>query len=128
MVEMTTYHVTATRRGRVWELRCSELPTMWSEAVRLDQVEDTVREAIAFVADVPEDSFGIEVQPILPDVYSLEEARARKAREVATRANSEAAQHSRAAARALADAGLTVRDIGTVMGISHQRSAQLLAA
>jgi len=33
--------------------------------------------------------------------------------------NSEAAQHVRAAARALADAELTVRGIGTATGISH---------
>ncbi|MDR0783331.1 MAG: hypothetical protein LBE83_06190 [Propionibacteriaceae bacterium] len=125
---MTTYQVTATRRGRVWDLRCPELPTMWSEATRLDQVEDTVREAIAFVAAIPEDSFAIEVCPVLPEAYSLEEARAKRAREAASLANTQAAQHSRAAAHALADAGLAVRDIGRIMGVSHQRAHQLIAA
>ena len=128
MAEVTTYDVTATRRGRVWELRCPQLPTVWSETTRLDQAEDTVREAIAFVADIPEDSFTIQVHPVLPQSYSLEQTAAQTARETAARANTEAAQHSRAAARALAEAGLTVRDIGAVMGISHQRSAQLLDA
>ena len=125
---MNTYHVTATRQGRVWMLRCDELPTMFSESVRLDRAAEICREAIAFVADVPEDSFHIEVRPILPEAYDLEVARARRARELAASANAEAAEHSRAAARELAAAGLTTRDIGAVMGISHQRSAQLLAA
>ena len=124
---MTTYRVDATRRGRVWELRCPELPTMWSEATRLDQVEAVVREAIAFVADVPPDSFSIDVHPVLPDTFVVEAARSREARERATIANAEAARAARAAAHALADAGLTVRDIGTIMGVSHQRSAQLVA-
>ncbi len=125
---MTTYHVTATRHGKSWLLECDELPTIISHANRLDQAADTIREAIAFVADVPEDSFTIELNPVLPEVYSLAEARARIARETALAANSEAARESRIAARALADEGWTVRDIGTVMGVSHQRAAQLLAA
>ena len=61
----STYHVAAERQGRAWTLRCDELPTMFSQATRLDQVADTVREAIAFIADVPEDSFTIDVTPIV---------------------------------------------------------------
>jgi len=124
----TAYTVTATRRGRVWELRCPELPTMWSEATRLDQAEDTVREAIAFVADVPDDSFTVDVIPVLPVAYTVEESRAKTARDTAAAANADAARHSRAAARILADAGLTVRDIGVVLGVSHQRAHQLVTA
>ena len=101
---------------------------MWSQANRLDQVEETVREAIAFVADVPEDSFAVEVTPVLPDAFIIEEARAKQARELAANANSEAAAHSRAAARALTSAGLSVRDVGTVLGVSHQRAHQLISA
>jgi len=122
------YHVTATREGRLWALRCEELPTVFSQAARLDQVEDVVREAIAFVADVPEDSVDIEVTPALPDAYADELRAADAQRAAAQEANSAAAAHSRAAARVLAEAGLSVRDIGAVMGVSHQRAAQLLAS
>ena len=82
----TTYHVTATRHGRVWELRCAELPTMWSDTIRLDQAEDTVREAIAFVADVPEDSLDIEVIPV-PDEFETELAEAARLRADSARAS-----------------------------------------
>ena len=128
MVEMTTYHVTATRRGRVWELRCAELPTMWSDAIRLDKAEGTVREAIAFVADVPQDSFDIEVIPVLPDEFDTEFAEAERLRAESALANTTAAEHARRAARVLAAQGLPLRDIGQIMGVSHQRAHQLVNA
>jgi hypothetical protein len=51
---------------------------------------------------------------------------AARLREEAHRANREAAAESRAAARVLREAGLSVRDVGTVLGVSHQRAHQLL--
>jgi len=128
MVEVTTYHVTARREGRWWALRCDELPGVFSQVARLDRAAREVREAIAFVAEVPLDSFEIEVAPVLPEAYTVESRKAEDARRLAAAANKEAAAHSRAAARALAEAGLTVRDIGAVIGVSHQRAAQLLVA
>ena len=123
-----TYHVTATRQGRGWELRCDELPTVFSFSTRLDQAEDTVREAIAFVAEVPEDSFTVEVSPELPPAFLEEKRLADHARELAATAKSEAALHSRAAAKALAGAGLPARDIGEILGVSYQRAHQLVSA
>lgn len=127
-METMQYHVTAIREGRWWALRCEELPGVFTQAVRLDQVEDLVREAIAFVADVPTESFEIEVTPALPDAYTDELRAANEQRAVAQEANSAAAAHSRAAAKVLAEAGLSLRDIASVMGISFQRVAQLLAS
>jgi hypothetical protein len=128
VARMTTYHVTAQWRGRRWDLRCDELPTVFSEVARLDRAAEEVREAIAFVADVDEASFDVVVRPALPEAYQTEAAAAEEARALAARANSDAAAHARAAARALADEGLTMREIGAVIGVSHQRVAQLLAA
>jgi len=86
-----------------------------------------IREAIAFVAGVPEDSFEIEVVPVLPDEFLREQDSMLEIRARAKLLNSLAAEHARTAARTLADAGLPMRDIGTIMGISHQRAAQLVA-
>jgi predicted RNase H-like HicB family nuclease len=60
MVAMTTtYHVTARREGRRWALRCDELPGVFSQASNLGEAPTEVKKAIAFVAQVPEDSFSV---------------------------------------------------------------------
>jgi hypothetical protein len=120
------YHVTATRSGRWWALQCQEVPGALSQVVRLDQAEEYMREAIAFVAQVPAEEVQIEVLPEVPTEFTKLLHESEVARTEARRANAEAASRSRAAAKVLSDAGLPLRDIGTIMGISHQRAAQLL--
>jgi hypothetical protein len=56
----------------------------------------------------------------------VEEATA--ARSTAARAQETAARLTRQAARQLVEEGLTVRDAGVLLGVSHQRIAQLLQA
>lgn len=124
---MTTYHVTARRSGRWWALQCDELPEAISQVARLDQAEEWIREAIGYIAGVPEDSFDVLVSPVVPDAYRQARAEAERLRAAAAEANGRAAEESRKAARVLAGMGLTLRDIGTVMGVSHQRAAQLIA-
>jgi hypothetical protein len=120
------YHVTATRSGRWWSLQCQEFPAALSQVTRLDQAEDNMREAIAFVAQVPESEIQIEVLPEVPAEFTKLLQTSEHARKEAARAAAEASASSRAAARVLSQAGLPLRDIGTIMGISHQRAAQLL--
>lgn len=124
-----TRHVTVTaeRGTNWWVLECAEAGSV-SQCKRLGQAADEMREAIAHQLRIPEDGFVIDVVPVLPDTYRTEALAAEQSRKEAQEANSAAAAHARAAARALAAAGLSVRDIGTVMGISHQRAAQLLAS
>lgn len=55
------YTVTAQRSGRWWALQCVEVPEALSQVARLDQA-DQIREAIAWVADVPIDSVEIDVR------------------------------------------------------------------
>lgn len=118
--------VTAERGRRWWVLECAEAGAV-SQVKRLSQADAEMREALAHQLGLPEHAFEIDVVPTLPDAYVTQAAAAAEARRVAQEANARAARHARAAARALADAGLTVRDIGSVMGVSHQRAAQLLA-
>lgn len=56
---MSAYTVTAERGSRWWVLQCLEHPGAISEVARLGQAHDAMREAIAFVAGVPEDSVDI---------------------------------------------------------------------
>lgn len=122
-----TYTVRAERSGKWWALECVEVPGALSQVTRLDQA-DQIREAIAFVADVPEESVEIEVIPVIDEDTKGHMDAARRLREESQQANRKAAEESRAAARQLAEAGLSVRDIGTVMGVSFQRAQQLTKA
>lgn len=121
-----TFVVTAERgRAGWWALEAEEVGAV-SQVRRLGQAGDEMREAIAYLAGIPEHDVEIEVVPVLPDSYRRHLEAARRETAVAARANRAAAQESRAAARALREAGLTLRDVGEVMGISYQRAQQLL--
>ncbi len=122
-----TFTVTAERgRGPWWVTECAEAGCV-SQVRRLDQVADDIREAIAYQTGLSADEFDIEVVPALPDAYRQAADEADRLRADAARAQRASAESARAAARALHEAGLTLRDIGVVMGISYQRAAQLVA-
>lgn len=126
MVAMTTYTVTAERSGKWWVLQADDVPGAITQVARLDQA-DQIKEAIAWVADVPESEVEIEVAVTLPEGVQVHLDRAAELREEARRANAESAEESREVARTLhEDLGLTVRDIGAVLEVSHQRAHQLV--
>jgi len=125
-VAVSRYTVTAERSDKWWSLQCVEVPGAISQVAKLDQAADMIREAIAFVADVPEESIEIDVQPVLPrPVRSALEA-ADKARSEAARLTTRAAVDVRRAAVLLHADKLTNREIGVALGVSHQRVNQLL--
>ena len=53
-------------------------------------------------------------------------AAAERLRDDAAEATRRAAEESRAAARELAASGLSLRDVGEALGVSHQRAHQLV--
>ncbi len=122
---MTTYTATATRSGKWWVVQSDQVPGAISQVARLAQAADVHREAIAFVAGVDEDEVEVDVRPALPDDVENHLVHAAELRDAAARANAGAANEVRTAARALREAGLTMRDIGTVLGVSYQRAHQL---
>nr|WP_300339872.1 hypothetical protein [Actinomyces sp.] len=123
---MRTFTVTAERgRGDWWVLEAPEVGAV-SQVRRLDQAEEEMREAIAYLAALSQDEVTVDLVPVLPEAYTSAAARAEESRRVAAEATRAAAEASRAAARSLREAGLTLRDVGTIMGVSHQRAAQLV--
>lgn len=93
---------------------------------RIDQAEDMARDAIAGVLNVAPDSFEVIVVPEMPDTVRAIVDQATAARSQAAKAQDVAGQLTRQAARRLVEEGLTVRDAGVLLGVSHQRIAQLL--
>lgn len=128
MVAMTRTFVVTAQLGRSgwWVLEAPEVGAV-SQVRHLDDAEAEMREAIAYLAGIPESECIIDVRPIVSDGYREHAESAATQRQIAATATRRAAQESRAAAHALRSEGLTLRDIGTIMGVSHQRAAQLLA-
>ena len=129
MVEAMTRHVTVTaeRGHRWWVLECTEAGAV-GQCKRLSQADAEMREAIAFQLGLPEDSFEIDLDVQLPEEYRQASERAKRLRRQADQLSTEAAAAYRTAARTLADKGLTVRDIGTILDVSYQRAHQLVSA
>jgi predicted RNase H-like HicB family nuclease len=61
-----TYTVNAERTGRWWAITVSELPGVFSQARRLDEVETMARDAIGLYLEAPKDTFDVAVQQV-PD-------------------------------------------------------------
>lgn len=122
---MSHYTVTAERSGKWWTLQCVEVPGAISQVQRLDQADGTIREAIAWVADVPDEEIDVELQVVLPTSVVGHLEAARSLREESAAFNTRAAEQTRAAVGELHSAQLTYREIGFALGISYQRVAQL---
>jgi len=125
-VTRPSYKVTAQRDGRWWFVRVREVPGAITQARRLDQVEAMAREVVSLLREVEPDSFDLDVHAVLPDEVRTELDRARELQRDAARTQAEAASLVRAAARKLRAQGLTVADVGAVLGVSFQRASQLL--
>jgi hypothetical protein len=125
---MTKYTVEAERGKLRWSLQAIEAPGAISEVDRLSQVDLYMKEAISFVTGEPEDSIEIELVPILDEVTKAHLRKAHQLQEDAKAASAAATAERQSAARRLQEAGLTLREVGTLLGVSHQRAQQLVTA
>ena len=124
----TTYTVTAERgTSGVWVLECAELGAV-SQTKRLANAADEMREALAFQAGLDPDELSIVVDVVLPPGLAEMKARAEKEREEAARLAAAAQASTHDLAVAMRNAGMTVRDMGTVLGVSYQRAQKLAAS
>ncbi|HVF14449.1 MAG TPA: type II toxin-antitoxin system HicB family antitoxin [Acidimicrobiales bacterium] len=106
-----------------WFIDVPELPGTHSQARNIASGRDHIREAISMVTNSDLDTFDVDVEYDLPEAQKLEIARARRARDAAA----EAAQATEAAVRVLQEdpARLVTRDVAELLGLSHQRVAQI---
>jgi predicted RNase H-like HicB family nuclease len=122
-----TYTARCQRVGDWWAISVPELRGVHTQARRLEKAEAMVRDAIAVFLDVRADSFDIQIEPILPRDLQKKVGRARKVRGEAEALQQEAVTvSSEVASELVQKAHFTVRDAGRVLGLSHQRIAQLL--
>jgi hypothetical protein len=124
-----TYEVTVERDGRWWMVAIPELDGL-TQARRLDEVEQMAREYIAVTTDAPLSRVAVEVSGIAAEGQDLLQAKIlvdglrRRAKDLEALVG----ELTREVASALTDASVPVRDVSSVLGISHQRVSQLAQA
>jgi DNA-directed RNA polymerase specialized sigma subunit len=128
VVDVTTYRVTATREADWWALVAFDVEgrEVASQARRLDQAEAAIREAIALVLDVEDDVFDVAITPDLSHIEvsggTLEALELRRdLAELADRAR----RQTPTAVAELRQAGLTVRDVAQLLGVTPSRVSQI---
>jgi antitoxin component HigA of HigAB toxin-antitoxin module len=114
----------ATRSGGWWAIEVPELPGLFTQTRRLDQVPDAVADAARLLGD---DDVDVVVKPVLPDDLQRTLKQVRAEASEAEAAQRRAAEGIRALVSRLRTQGLSVRDVGTVLGVSPQRVSQLAA-
>lgn len=111
-----------TRNGGWWAVEVPEIPGLFTQARRLDQVEAMVRDA-ASMLDVQVGT--VTVEPRLDEATQRMVDDLLAKRDDARRIQEEAGRLARSTVAALREEGLTVRDVATVTGVSPQRVSAL---
>ncbi|NQX29241.1 hypothetical protein HQQ81_17995 [Microbacteriaceae bacterium VKM Ac-2854] len=123
---MMEYTSVAHREGRWWIVQCDQLPGALSQVTRLDKAEEAQREAIAFVAQISPSDVTVRVRASINPEVDEEVLQTRRMKEEIAAAETRAAAQSRALAARLAGESYSLREIGFILGVSHQRVGQLL--
>ncbi len=128
-----TYRVDVHRDGRWWILHVPELDgtrglnECLSQARRYEDIEKDARDLITLVADVAPSTVALDLHVTVADIdLGATAADIARDRATATEAEARAVAASTAAAKKLRAAGLDLRDIGAVLGVSFQRVSQLV--
>jgi predicted RNase H-like HicB family nuclease len=124
----TTYRVNVTRERDAWLADVPDVPGAHTFARSLSALQRSVREVIVLMTDRPGealDDFDLDFRYEIGD-SSTAVGTAREARAAAERAERESAAAIRRAVARL-PASLSVRDVAELLGISHQRVAQVRA-
>jgi hypothetical protein len=123
---MTEYRVEVTREGKWWMVAIPELDGL-TQARRLEEAPLMARDYIAVTLDVDPSEVDVRVAGVDVDGMNVTEALALLETEKAEAdaARDRVAEDTRRLARTLAEKKVPVRDIGAILGVSHQRAHQL---
>jgi DNA-directed RNA polymerase specialized sigma24 family protein len=112
---------------RVWLAAWAEDDRVHTFARSLAELEDLARDALALWLHTDAGAVEIELDVDLPESVSHELARLRRQRDELEAQQASVLDRQRSlAVRLVGDQGLTYRDAARVLGISHQRVAQLV--
>jgi len=135
---MYTYKVTVTRDDRWWMIEVSELDgyvnaagarnySTVTQARRLSEVRSQALDFICTVTDSAPSEVAVSITISVDGVdVTARAAQVSADRDEATRLAAVAQSEARELARDLTALGVTVRDVGEVLGVSFQRVQQLV--
>ncbi|MCT9932925.1 hypothetical protein N5079_22210 [Planotetraspora sp. A-T 1434] len=124
----TSYNATATRTGKHWTATVRNLPeghVIQVQGATWRETKDNVLNCVVDLLHPAPGTVGIHLAPADPEAADALNSviDARVARFYAEQAERDAV---RKAARTLIDQGWTTRDIGSALGLSHQRISQIV--
>lgn len=127
MVEaLSRFTAQVTRDGRFWLIHVPEIDRA-TQARSLAEIEPMARDLIVIMESVEPDSFELDVTITMPGDVAQHLERADVLRAEEARARAEAEAEVRAAAVTLKEAGIPLRDLGKLLGVSYQRAHQLVS-
>ena len=116
-------HARVTRDNGWWAISVDEIPGLFSQARRLDQVEAMVRDAASLLGF---EVAGVEIIPMLDADTQEMLVELEQARQDAEEKQREASNLTRQAIKQFRGEGLTLRDIASLVGLSQQRVSVLM--
>jgi predicted RNase H-like HicB family nuclease len=122
LVAEVSYTVNVTRTDKVWHVHVVEIDRV-TQARTLAEVPGMAADLIDIMTGESDAELAVEVD--LPETAAKHLAEAQRLRRVEAEARSAAATELREAAVELKRQGLSMRDLGEAIGVSHQRASQL---
>lgn len=115
-----------SRDDRWWLVHVPEI-NQYTQGRNVKDAKEMAADLTAAWLDIPIEDVHVErVEFELPDSVREDLDQATQLRKQAEEANRASAASVRHAARTLREGGLTIRDIGEVLGVSFQRADQLI--
>ena len=120
---MSKYQVIVEPDGKFWCIRVPAVDRV-TQAKGVDDIEPMASDLITIMSG--EKNPQLDIEFLLPQQAKQHVEQMLKQRAIAREANARAAKESRLAAQSLREEGLTLRQIGQLLGVSYQRAFQLV--
>ncbi|AKN59746.1 transcriptional regulator [Corynebacterium pseudotuberculosis] len=125
---MTSYTAKAFREEGWWGVQLIERPNILTQTRRLDQIPDMVRDALKLFPEIEPHPETVTINVVVVGEIESQVAKTLELRNRAAKAQEEATASMRSTAKALHDQGLTYRDVGQLLGVTHQTAKNLATA
>ena len=120
-----SYRATVTRDGRFWLVRVDGVGSTQTRHLR--ELDALAKDLIVVMTGDNEEEVVVDYDIRLPDDVAEHLRRSAELRAASAEAQAAAAAKIRSAARRLHEQGVALRDVGKVLGVSHQRAHQLVS-